>query len=191
MFGRDERHGIRVGCEHVDRPFAASFHMRLRQAPVAVEHPFDHGVDAALQLVRRGRQRPSVPEDGGVAEREQHAVAVQPDEPNARHGGVDERLVLEEVRMPPHTFSRVMQRTGGPGATGLGAMEARAGPEDDRDVRFPLAVARVPEIQGPDFSRLLQLQCGGEQARGIHASNLPAGITPHHNHPSQTAKGRK
>lgn len=27
--------------------------------------------------------------------------------------------------------------------------------------------------------------------RGIHASNLPAGITPHHNHPPQTAKGQK
>ena len=82
-----------------------------------------------------------------------------------------------------------MHRTGGLGAAGLGAMEARAGPEDDRDARFPPAVARVPEIHGPDLPRLLQLQCVGEQARGIHASNPPAGITPHHNHPPQTAKG--
>lgn len=45
-----------------------------------------------------------------------------------------------------------MHRTGG-----LGAMEARAGLEDDRDVRFPPAVARVPEIHGPDLPGLLQL----------------------------------
>lgn len=30
-------------------------------------------------------------------------------------------------------------------------MEARAGLEDDRDVRFPPAVARVPEIHDPTF----------------------------------------
>ena len=76
-----------------------------------------------------------------------------------------------------------------PPAARLGTMEAHAGLEADHDVQSPPAVARVPEIHGPDLPRPPQLQCSGEQARGIHASNPPAGITPHHNHPPQTAKG--
>lgn len=64
---------------------------------------------------------------------------------DARHGGVDERLVLEEVQMPSHTL---------PSCYGL-------------------------EVHGPDLPRLLQLQRGGEQVRGIHASNPIRLATPH------------
>lgn len=49
----------------------------------------------------------------------------------------------------------------------------RAGLEADHDVQLLTAVARVPEIHGPHFPRRLKLQRGGEQTRGIHASNLP------------------
>lgn len=43
---------------------------------------------------------------------------------DAGQSGVDERLVLEEVRMPPHAFPRVMHRVGVLPAARPGAMEA-------------------------------------------------------------------
>lgn len=42
---------------------------------------------------------------------------------DAGQSGVDERLVLEEVRMPPHAFPRVMHRVGVLPAARPGAME--------------------------------------------------------------------
>ena len=80
VFRRDERHGVGLPREHVDRPFAAASHMLLRQSPVVVERALDHGVDAALQLVGRRRQWAAALEDGRIAEREQHAGPVQPDQ---------------------------------------------------------------------------------------------------------------
>ena len=101
----------------------------------------------------------------------------------AGHGGVDERLVLEEVQVPPHAFPRVMHRAGGLAASRLGATEARAGLEADRDVQLLTAVSRVPEVHGPHLPGRSKLQRGGERTRGIHASNLPDRHHPTPNHP--------
>ena len=92
---------------------------------------------------------------------------------NPRHTGVDERLVLEEVRMPPRALTGVMHRADGLAAPRIGTTEARAHLETDRDVQLLPAVLRIPEIHGLDLPRRLQLQGGGEQVRGIHAPNLP------------------
>ena len=54
--------------------------MLLRRSPVVVERALGHGVDAALQLVGRRRQRAAALEDGRIAEREQHAGPVRPDQ---------------------------------------------------------------------------------------------------------------
>lgn len=61
--------------------------------------------------------------------------------PCAEHARVDERLVLEEIQMPPHTLTHVMRR-----ARLLGAVEPRARPEADRDVRLASAVRPVAEF---------------------------------------------
>ena len=86
-----------------------------------------------------------------------------------RHTGVDERLVPEEVRMPPRALTGVMHRADGLVAPRLGTTEARARLETDRDAQLLPAVPRIPEIHGLDLPRRLQLQGGGEQVRGIHA----------------------
>ncbi|KFI51706.1 hypothetical protein BCAL_2404, partial [Bifidobacterium callitrichos DSM 23973] len=108
---------------------------------------------------------------------------------HARHAGMDERLVLEEVQMPPHAPARVMHRTFVPPAPRLGAAEPRARLETDPDVQLLPAVVGVPEIHGLDPPRLPQLERGREQTRGIHASNLPDRHHTAHHHPPQTAKG--
>ena len=92
---------------------------------------------------------------------------------DAGHGGVDERLVPEEVRMPPHTPPPVMHRAGVLPAARLGTMEAGAGLEADHDAQLPPAAVGVTEAHGPHLPRRLQPKRGGEQVRGIHASNLP------------------
>jgi len=86
-----------------------------------------------------------------------------------RHTGVDERLVPEEVRMPPRALTGVMHRADGLVAPRLGTTEARARLETDRDAQLLPAVPRIPEIHGLDLPRRLQLQGGGEQVRGIQA----------------------
>ena len=65
-----------------------------------VEGPFDDRVDAAFQLVRGRRQLAAVLDAVGVAEREQHAGPVQPDEPEV---GPAQPL----VRPPPLSAPRM------------------------------------------------------------------------------------
>lgn len=89
----DERFGPGVRAPHVHDPFAAAPHVLLAQAAVRVQHALDLGVDPALELVRGGRH-PSVLRQRGVAEREQHAPPVEPDEPEV---GAAQPL----VRVPP------------------------------------------------------------------------------------------
>ena len=58
----------------------------------------------------------------------------------ARHpwyGGVDERLVLEEIQVTPCAFHRVMYRASHLPASRLGTVETGAGPVSNRDVRLP------------------------------------------------------
>ena len=110
---------------------------------------------------------------------------------HAWHAGMDERLVPEEVQMPPHAPARVMHRASVLPAPRLGTTEARALLETDPDARLLPAVVTVPEIHRPDLPRLPQLKRGREQTRGIHASNLPDRHHPAHHHPPQTAKGQE
>ena len=72
---------------------------------------------------------------------------------DAGHDGVDERLVPEEVRMPPHTPPPVMHRAGVFPAARLGTMEAGAGLEADHDAQLPPAAAGVTEAHGPTLPR--------------------------------------
>lgn len=72
---------------------------------------------------------------------------------DAGHGGVDERLVPEEVRMPPHTLPPVMHRAGAFPAARLGTMEAGAGLEADHDAQLPPAAVGVTEAHGPHLPR--------------------------------------
>ena len=51
------------------------------------------------------------------------------------------------------------------------------------DVQLLTAVSRVPKVHGPHLPRRPKLQRGGEQTRGIHASNLPDRHHPTPNHP--------
>ena len=110
---------------------------------------------------------------------------------HARHARVNERLVLEEVQMPPHALPRVMHRTRGLAAPRFRAGEPRTRREPDRDMQFPSAVLLVTELHARHPPRVRQLQGGGEQRRGIHTPKLP---DQHHHpprptHPHQTAKG--
>lgn len=72
---------------------------------------------------------------------------------DAGHGGVDERLVLEEVQVPPHTLPPVMHRAGVFPAACLGTMEAGAGLEADHDVQLLPAAVGVTEVHGPHLPR--------------------------------------
>ena len=72
---------------------------------------------------------------------------------DAGHGGVDERLAPEEVRMPPHTPPPVMHRAGVFPAARLGTMEAGAGLEDDHDAQLLPAAVGVTEAHGPHLPR--------------------------------------
>ena len=87
---------------------------------------------------------------------------------HARHARVNERLVLEEVQMPPHALPRVMHRTRGLAAPRFRAGEPRTRREPDRDMQFPSAVLLVTELHARHPPRVRQLQGGGEQRRGIH-----------------------
>ena len=99
---------------------------------------------------------------------------------HARHARVNERLVLEEVQMPPHALpSRHAPDTRPsphPGS-GQGNREPAANP--DRDMQFPSAVLLVTELHARHPPRVRQLQGGGEQRRGIHTPKLP----DQHHHP--------
>lgn len=92
---------------------------------------------------------------------------------HARHARVNERLVLEEVQMPPHALPRVMHRTRGLAAPRFRAGEPRTRREPDRDMQFPSAVLLVTELHARHPPRVRQLQGGGEQRRGIHTPKLP------------------
>ena len=72
---------------------------------------------------------------------------------DAGHGGVDERLAPEEVRMPPHTPPPVMHRAGVFPAARLGTREAGAGLEDDHDAQLLPAAVGVTEVHGPHLPR--------------------------------------
>lgn len=98
---------------------------------------------------------------------------------HARHARVNERLVLEEVQMPPHALPRVMHRTRGLAAPRFRAGEPRTRREPDRDMQFPSAVLLVAELHARHPPRVRQLQGGGEQRRGIHTPKLP----DQHHHP--------
>ena len=98
---------------------------------------------------------------------------------HARHARVNERLVLEEVQMPPHALPRVMHRTRGLAAPRFRAGEPRTRREPDRDMQFPSAVLLVTELHARHPPRVRQLQGGGEQRRGIHTPKLP----DQHHHP--------
>ena len=72
---------------------------------------------------------------------------------DAGHGGVDERLAPEEVRMPPHTPPPVTHRAGVFPAACPGTMEAGAGLEADHDAQLPPAAVGVTEVHGPHLPR--------------------------------------
>ena len=91
---------------------------------------------------------------------------------HARHSHVDERLVLEEVQVTPHALPHVMHRACLLTAPGLGAVEARARLEADRDMQFAFAVLPVAELHARHTPRAGQLQGGGEQRSGIHTTKL-------------------
>lgn len=102
---------------------------------------------------------------------------------HARHARVNERLVLEEVQMPPHALPRVMHRTRGLAAPRFRAGEPRTRREPDRDMQFPSAVLLVTELHARHPPRVRQLQGGGEQRRGIHTPKLP---DQHHHTPTHS-----
>ena len=92
---------------------------------------------------------------------------------HARHPGMDERLVLEEVQVAPHPFPGIVRRARRLAASRLGAVETRAGRETDRDMQFAFAVRPVAELHARHPPRVGQLQGGGEQRSGIHTTKLP------------------
>ena len=96
---------------------------------------------------------------------------------HARHPGVDERLVLEEVRMAPHPLPHVMHRARVLLASRLRAVETRARPVSDRDMRLPTARVGITELHIGDAPGVGELQGGGEQHRGIHTTKL---VDRHH-----------
>ena len=113
----------------------------------------------------------------------------------ARHpwyGGVDERLVREEIQVTPCAFHRVMYRASRLPASRLGTVEAGAGPVSNRDVRLPPTRVGIAELHIGDVPGVDELQGGGEQHGGIHATKttLPSSL-PNPLHPHQTAKGQK
>ena len=91
----------------------------------------------------------------------------------ARHPGVDERRVLEEVRVAPHPLPHVMHRARVLRASRLRAVETRTRPVSDRDVRLPTARVGITELHIGDAPGVGELQGGGEQHRGIHTTKLP------------------
>ena len=86
---------------------------------------------------------------------------------------MDERLVLEEVRVAPHPLPHVMHRARVLRASRLRAVETRTRPVSDRDVRLPTARVGITELHIGDAPGVGELQGGGEQHRGIHTTKLP------------------
>ena len=72
---------------------------------------------------------------------------------DAGHGGVDERLAPEEVRMPPHTPRLSCTGQASFPAARLGTREAGAGLEDDHDAQLLPAAVGVTEVHGPHLPR--------------------------------------
>lgn len=107
-------------------------------------------------------------------------------------GGVDERLVLEEIQVTSRAFHRVMYRARRLPASRLGTVETGAGPVSDRDARLPPTRVGIAEPHIGDVPGFDGLQGGGGQHRGIHVtkttrpSSPPNPLPPH-----QTAKGQK
>ena len=110
---------------------------------------------------------------------------------HARHARVNERLVLEEVQMPPHALPRVMHRTRGLAAPRFRAGEPRTRREPDRDMQFPSAVLLVTELHARHPPRVRQLQGGGEQRRGIHTPQTTRPAPPPPPDPLTHTKQRK
>ena len=113
----------------------------------------------------------------------------------ARHpwyGSVDERLVREEIQVTPCAFHRVMYRARCLSASRLGTVETGAGPVSNRDARLPSTRVGIAELHIGDVPGVDELQGGGGQHRGIHATKttLPSSL-PNPLHPHQTAKGQK
>ena len=105
---------------------------------------------------------------------------------------MDERLVLEEIQVTPRAFHRVTYRARCLPASRLGTVEAGAGPVSNRDVRLPPTRVGIAELHIGDVPGVDELQGGGEQHGGIHATKttLPSSL-PNPLHPHQTAKGQK
>lgn len=79
--------------------------------------------------------------------------------------------------MMPHTPAR---REPGTvlAASHLGAVEAQARPEADRNVQFASTVRIVEELHARHPPRVGQLQDGGERRSSIHTTKPPE--SPHH-----------
>lgn len=107
------------------------------------------------------------------------------------HGGVDERLVPEEIQVTPRAFHRVIYRARCLPASRIGTVETRAGPVSNRDVRLPPTRVGIAELYARHPPWVRQLQGGGEQHRGIHATKTTRPSSPPNPlHPHQTAKGQ-
>lgn len=145
----DERFGIGPVGEHVDDPFAHAFHMLLAKSAVIAQRAFHGGVDASLQTVGGGGDgEPLLPH---VNEREQHAVAAEPFEPEI---GAAEPF----VRVPPF-----------PSAGVFGIVLGECPPSDET------AVARMPSVEGDEpFRGILAVIDVGERPR--QREQLPAGV---------------
>lgn len=93
------------------------------------------------------------------------------------HGGVDERLVLEEIQVMPRAFHRVMYRARRLPAFRLGTVETGAGPVANHDARLPPTRVGIAELHIGDVPGVDELQGGGEQHRGIHATKTTPVVT--------------
>ena len=120
----------------------------------------DHGLEQEREPASRTRPR------------HRHRMRAVRGARHARHVRVDERLVLEEVRMPPHALPRVMRRARLLTAFRFGTAEARTRLEADRDVQLAFAVRPVAELHCRHLPRVGRLQGGGEQRSGIHTTKL-------------------
>lgn len=107
------------------------------------------------------------------------------------HEGVDERLVPEEIQVTPHAFHRVIYQARCLPASRLGTVETRAGPVSNRDVQLPPTRVGIAELHIGDVPGVDELQDGGEQHRGLHATKTTRPSSPPNPlHPHQTAKGQ-
>ena len=106
------------------------------------------------------------------------------------HGGVDERLVPEEIQVTPRAFHRVTHRARRLPASRLGTVETGAGPVSNRDARLPPTRVGIAELHTGDVPGVDESRGGGERRRGIHATKTTRPSSPPNPlHPHQTAKG--